>query len=296
MQAVNTEDSDEHFMALALREAEKALALDEVPIGAVIVDAGGDILASASNRTIIDNDPTAHAEILALRMASAKIGNYRLTGSTLYTTIEPCVMCAGALVNARIERLVFGAHDERFGAVETKFRLCDSDVLNHRMEIVPGVLSDECRKLVKDFFRGKRNATDSHAQPTKACPVVLRTVDGLLQILAFHHPLTGTQLVKGTVEPGESAEEASLRELFEEAAIQAKRVVKDLGLWNSGVEGQVWSFQLCETHNLPDSWTHFANDGGGMEFSFFWHPLDAEPDETWDELFKNALYHIRESI
>jgi tRNA(adenine34) deaminase len=148
--------AEEHFMQLAIAEAEKARDLDEVPIGAVIVDASGEVLAPAGNRTITTNDPTAHAEILALREAAAKIGNYRLTGCTLYTTIEPCVMCAGALVNARITRLVFGAHDERFGAVETRFRLCDSDELNHRMEIVPGVLADECRSLMQEFFKARR--------------------------------------------------------------------------------------------------------------------------------------------
>ena len=147
---------DEHFMRLALIEAASARELGEVPIGAIIVDPTGEILASSSNRTIIDSDPTAHAEILAVRIAAENIGNYRLTGCTLYTTIEPCVMCAGALVNARISRLVFGAHDERFGAVETKFRLCDSDDLNHRMEIVSGVLADECRGLMQDFFRERR--------------------------------------------------------------------------------------------------------------------------------------------
>jgi tRNA(adenine34) deaminase len=149
-------DSDEHFMLLAFAEAEKARDLDEVPIGAVIVDAHGELLAAASNRTIIDSDPTAHAEILAIRHAAERISNYRLTGSTLYTTIEPCVMCAGALVNARIARLVFGAHDERFGGVETKFRLCDSDDLNHRIGIVSGVLADECRMLMQDFFQARR--------------------------------------------------------------------------------------------------------------------------------------------
>lgn len=148
--------SDEHFMTLALAEAESACDLNEVPIGAVIVDENGEILAAASNRTITDSDPTAHAEVLALRMAAQKLGNYRLTGCTLYTTIEPCVMCAGALVNARIGRLVFGAHDERFGGVETKFRLCDSDDLNHRMEIVSGVRADQCRGLMQDFFRTRR--------------------------------------------------------------------------------------------------------------------------------------------
>ena len=143
-------------MRIALTEAASARDLGEVPIGAVMVDAEGKVLAAASNRTITDSDPTAHAEILALRVAAKKVGNYRLAGCTLFTTIEPCVMCAGALVNARIVRLVFGAHDERFGAVETKFRLCDSVDLNHRMEIVSGMLADECRGLMQRFFRERR--------------------------------------------------------------------------------------------------------------------------------------------
>lgn len=149
-------ENDEQFIRLALIEAESARDLNEVPIGAVIVNENGEVIAAASNRTITDSDPTAHAEILALRIAAKRIDNYRLTGCTLYTTIEPCVMCAGALVNARISRLVFGAHDERFGGVETKFRLCDSDELNHRMEIVSGVLADECRSLMQGFFRDRR--------------------------------------------------------------------------------------------------------------------------------------------
>jgi len=143
-------------MKIAIAEAEQARDLDEVPIGACIVDAEGNILAAASNRTITNSDPTAHAEILALRAAADKIGNYRLTGTTMYSTIEPCVMCAGALVNARVARLVFGAHDERFGGVETKFRLCDSPELNHRIEIVSGTLANGCRELMQDFFKMKR--------------------------------------------------------------------------------------------------------------------------------------------
>lgn len=143
-------------MRIAIAEADMARDLDEVPIGACIVDAEGNILAAASNRTITNNDPTAHAEILALRAAADKIGNYRLTGTTMYSTIEPCVMCAGALVNARVARLVFGAHDERFGGVETKFRLCDSPELNHRIEIVSGTLANGCRELMQDFFKMKR--------------------------------------------------------------------------------------------------------------------------------------------
>ena len=149
-------ETDEHFMQIAISEAESARDRGEVPIGAVIVGPDGEILVVASNRTITDSDPTAHAEILALRVAAKKIGNYRLTGCTLYTTIEPCVMCAGAIVNARIARLVFGAHDERFGAVETKFELCDSEVLNHRMEIVAGILAEQCRDLMQNFFRERR--------------------------------------------------------------------------------------------------------------------------------------------
>ncbi len=149
-------DGDIEFMQIALAEAEKARDLEEVPIGACIVSAEGELLAVASNRTITNSDPTAHAEILALRAAAEKLGNYRLTGTTVYTTIEPCAMCAGALVNARVSRLVFGAHDERFGAVETKFRLCDSQELNHRMKIESGVLADECRLLMQEFFRERR--------------------------------------------------------------------------------------------------------------------------------------------
>jgi len=145
-------------MLLALAEAETARDLDEVPVGAVIVGENGEILASASNRTIANNDPTAHAEILALRAAAEKVANYRLTGATVYSTIEPCVMCAGALVNARVSRLVFGAADERFGAVETKFRICDNPDLNHRMEIIGGVMATECRELMQTFFQKRRAA------------------------------------------------------------------------------------------------------------------------------------------
>jgi tRNA(adenine34) deaminase len=151
-----TSEIDEKWMRLAIEKAVEAAALDEVPIGACLVDEGGTLLSAASNRTITNNDPTAHAEILALRQAAASIGNYRLTGVTVYSTIEPCVMCAGALVNARVNRLVFAAHDPRFGAVESHFRLCDSELLNHRIEIVSGVLEEECRVLMQDFFRARR--------------------------------------------------------------------------------------------------------------------------------------------
>lgn len=151
-----TSVNDEKWMRLALTEASHAAAIGEVPIGACLVDESGDMLTAAGNLTITNSDPTAHAEILVLRNAAEKMRNYRLTGCTLYTTIEPCVMCAGALVNARIKRLVFGAHDDRFGAVETLFRVCDDERLNHRIEIVPGVQAEECRKLMQDFFRSRR--------------------------------------------------------------------------------------------------------------------------------------------
>ena len=149
-------ETDNDWMQAALAKAREAAELGEVPIGACLVGSDGELVASASNRTIIDNDPTAHAEIIAVRLAANTLGNYRLTDTTLYTTIEPCVMCAGALVNARVKRLVFGAHDERFGAVETLFRLCDSQQLNHRIEITSGVLADECRQLMQEFFKARR--------------------------------------------------------------------------------------------------------------------------------------------
>ena len=149
-------EQDELWMEKALVEARRASRAGEVPVGAVVVSSDAVLLAAAGNETITQNDPTAHAEILALRRAAAEIGNYRLTGSTVYTTIEPCAMCAGALVNARIARLVYGAADERFGAVETLFRICDSPALNHRMQTTSGVLAKECRILMQDFFRARR--------------------------------------------------------------------------------------------------------------------------------------------
>lgn len=150
------DEMNETFLQRAIERAREAESRGEVPIGALIVSAEGDVLAEASNETIERCDPTAHAEILAIRAAGQKIGNYRLTGTTVYSTIEPCTMCAGALVNARVARLVYGAPDERFGAVRSKFEICDSEILNHRIEIVTGVLEEECRKLMQDFFRERR--------------------------------------------------------------------------------------------------------------------------------------------
>lgn len=149
-------ETDKIWMQKAIEAAEKSSLIDEVPIGACLIDKDGKLLAINGNRTITDTDPTAHAEILVLREAAKKIGNYRLTDTVLYTTIEPCAMCAGALVNARVKRIVFGAHDERFGAVESVFRLCDASSLNHKIEITSGVLADKCKKLMQDFFKSKR--------------------------------------------------------------------------------------------------------------------------------------------
>lgn len=155
-QEVSSGNRDERWMLEALRAAHEAEERGEVPIGAIVV-AEDNILAVAGNRTRTDCDPTAHAEIVALREAAHRVGNYRLTGATVYSTIEPCAMCAGALVQARIARLVYGAKDERFGAVESKFRLCDSSSLNHRMELTSGILEQECRELMQQFFRHRRN-------------------------------------------------------------------------------------------------------------------------------------------
>lgn len=150
-------EPDEFWMRKAIEAAQAAQNSGEVPIGACLIDKNGEVLAAAGNRTISDSDPTAHAEILVLREAGRKIGNYRLTETTLYTTIEPCAMCAGALVNARIEKLVFGAHDIRFGAVESVFQICNNSSLNHQIEITAGVLAGECRALMQNFFRARRN-------------------------------------------------------------------------------------------------------------------------------------------
>ncbi len=134
------------------REAERA---GEVPVGAVLVRQGTEISA-AGNRTIADCDPTAHAEIVALRRGALAAGNYRLTGTTLYVTVEPCAMCAGAVIQARVARLVYGADDPKGGAVRSCFSLLDSPHLNHRVEVTPGVLGGECAALLQAFFAARR--------------------------------------------------------------------------------------------------------------------------------------------
>lgn len=140
-------------MALELaREAERA---GEIPVGAVVV-LDGRVIGRGRNSPIERNDPTAHAEIVALREAGAAIANYRLDGAILYSTLEPCVMCAGAIIAGRVSRIVFGARDLRFGGVRSKFHLADADVLNHRAEIEEGVLGAECAELLLGFFAGRR--------------------------------------------------------------------------------------------------------------------------------------------
>jgi len=142
-------------MRRALELARQGESEDEVPVGAVVVREGREI-GAGFNRPVSSCDPTAHAEIVALRQAAARAGNYRLNGATLYVTLEPCVMCAGAVVHARIARLVFGARDIRFGGVRSKFRLADSELLNHRVEVAEGVLGAECAALLEEFFRRRR--------------------------------------------------------------------------------------------------------------------------------------------
>jgi tRNA(adenine34) deaminase len=143
------------FMQEALELARQAAASGEVPIGAIVV-AEGRVIGRGANSPIARNDPTAHAEMLALREAAQAAGNYRLEDATLYVTLEPCVMCAGALVAARIKGLVFGTRDLRFGGVRSKFRVADSELLNHQVEIVEGVLAAECVVLLQNFFAARR--------------------------------------------------------------------------------------------------------------------------------------------
>ncbi len=147
--------TDEDLMDEALRLAHQAEAGGEVPIGAVVV-VGGKIVGRGANAPIARRDPTAHAEILALREAALTIGNYRLEGASLFVTLEPCVMCAGAVVHARVERVVFGCRDLRFGGVRSKFALADSGILNHQAAIVEGVRAHECAALLRNFFERRR--------------------------------------------------------------------------------------------------------------------------------------------
>lgn len=149
-------NSDESIMRLALVEAEKAALKNEVPIGAVLLAPTGEIIAKAHNLTITNNDPTAHAEMLALREAARIVGNYRLTGALLYTTIEPCLMCMGALIHARVGRVVFGAYDTKWGGCGSIYDLSNDKRLNHRITIAGGVLEEDCRATLQNFFAKKR--------------------------------------------------------------------------------------------------------------------------------------------
>ena len=149
---------DERLMRAALREAARAMKEEEVPVGAVVVHEGR-VLARAHNRSIHLNDPTAHAEILALRRAARKLGNYRLAGCSLYVTIEPCAMCAGAIVQARVQRVVFGTADPKAGAGGSVLPVLNHPKLNHRAEVRSGVLKEECASMLREFFRHRRSAS-----------------------------------------------------------------------------------------------------------------------------------------
>jgi len=154
----------EAFMRAALAEARAGLAAGEVPVGAVVV-LDDVIIGQAHNAPIAHGDPTAHAEVLALREAARKVGNYRLPRATLYATLEPCVMCCGAVIQARIPRVVYGAADPKAGAVASRYRLLDDGPSNHRVETVPGVLEAECGALLREFFEARRGSLPRATPP-----------------------------------------------------------------------------------------------------------------------------------
>lgn len=149
---------DAAWMELALKQAELAAAAGEVPVGALVIKEG-EIIGQGHNRNLLDSDPTAHAEIVALRQAAARLGNHRLTGCTMVATIEPCSMCAGALIHARIARLVYGANDPKAGAAGSTIQVINHPSLNHRMEVTAGVLASKCSEILQKFFRQKRQQT-----------------------------------------------------------------------------------------------------------------------------------------
>jgi tRNA(adenine34) deaminase len=146
---------DHDMMELAIGEALKASQEGEVPVGAVLASAG-EVVAKNHNRSLSQNDPTAHAEILVLRQGAAQIGNYRLNGCELYVTIEPCPMCAGAILQSRISRLIFGARDEKGGAVESLYRLLNDPRLNHHVQVTGGILAERCQEIMQAFFQARR--------------------------------------------------------------------------------------------------------------------------------------------
>ena len=173
------------LMRKALKEAERGFAEGEVPVGAVLVGPEGRIVAKAHNRPIALNDPTAHAEILVLREAGTHYENYRITGSTLVVTMEPCLMCMGAAFNARISRLVFGAHDPKCGAASCFYDLLGDDRLNHRIEVIPGIMEKECGNLMQDFFRVRRG-NDARSRRGTEVVVTGSTRNRLVPLKAGH--------------------------------------------------------------------------------------------------------------
>ena len=148
-------DLDTFWMQHALELAHRAESEGEVPVGAVVVH-DEQVIGEGWNRPIIDNDPTAHAEIMALRSAAKKVNNYRLLDTTLYVTLEPCIMCTGAIIHSRVKRVVYGAVDSKAGACESAFTILGTDCLNHKVEVKNGILAEECGQILTDFFRKKR--------------------------------------------------------------------------------------------------------------------------------------------
>lgn len=148
---------DEKYMGMAYAQAQRAADLGEVPVGAIVVQNGG-VIGVGHNRPIASHDPCAHAEIMALRDAGKTVGNYRLVGATLFVTLEPCLMCAGALVHSRIERLVFGAREPKAGAIVSQASSLEAEFLNHRVEVVEGVLAERCSNQLSEFFRRRRQS------------------------------------------------------------------------------------------------------------------------------------------
>lgn len=157
-------DNDQKLMKQAIAEAKKSLKSDDVPIGCIIADENGKIIARAHNQREKTCIPTAHAEILALNKAGRKLGRWNLTGCTMYVTLEPCVMCAGAVVNSRISRVVFGAFDKRFGCCGTVYNLASDDKFNHRAQIEGGVLEEECLILLREFFKSLRMSKNNESK------------------------------------------------------------------------------------------------------------------------------------
>jgi tRNA(adenine34) deaminase len=150
--------TDEEYMRLALAEAERAMQTGDVPVGAIVVDATGTVVGTGRNRREVDRDPTGHAEIVALRAAAARLGTWRVHGATLVVTLEPCVMCAGALVNARIERVVYACDDPKAGALRSLYLLGEDPRLNHRFAVTAGVLAEDSARMLSDFFAALRAA------------------------------------------------------------------------------------------------------------------------------------------